>query len=141
MSLDAVMTTDLITAPPTATVREALRLLEDSDIRHLPVVNDGHLIGIVSDRDLREYRVPLLLEIDHFDEAGRDRANDLLDTRVADVMAADVVSVDNTESITSVLDAMIEYKVGAVPVIDPESEDLVGIVSYIDVLRYARSVL
>ena len=135
------MTRSIVSIAPTATVREAIRLIEDSDIRHLPIVEDKQLVGIVSDRDLREYRVPLMLEIEVFEEEDRDRANEILDTSIADVMATDVVSVDSSESLTSVVDAMIEYKVGAVPVIDRRTDELVGIVSYVDVLRYTRKHL
>jgi acetoin utilization protein AcuB len=65
----------------------------------------------------------------------------LLATPISEVMAADVVSVDSSESVESVIDAMLEYKVGAVPVVDRHSSELVGIVSYIDVLRYARELM
>ena len=141
MSIEAIMTQAVISVAPGATVREAIRLIEDSEIRHLLVVEDNQLVGIISDRDLREYRVPLMLEIERFDEQDRDRANELLETAVSEVMSSDVISVDTGESIESVIDAMLEYKVGAVPVIDRHSDELIGIVSYVDVLRYAREVL
>lgn len=135
------MTRAVVSVSPTATVREAARLIEDSDVRHLPVVDDGRLLGILSDRDLREYRVPILFEIDNFVEGDRERAARLLDTPVSEVMNNDLVAVDSSESIQSVIDAMIEYKVGAVPVIDRHADALIGIVSYVDVLRYARDIV
>ena len=135
------MTSDVLTVGPQTTVREAIRLIEDSDIRHLPVVEGRKLVGIISDRDLREYRIPIMLEVERFDEEDRDRVGDILDTSVSEVMASDVISVDSSESVASLLDAMIEYKVGAVPVVDRRRGELVGIVSYIDVLRYARELI
>lgn len=141
MSVQAIMTQSVLCVEPTATVREAIRLIEDSDIRHLPVTEDGRLVGIVSDRDLREYRIPLMLEIERFDSEDRNRADEILDTAISEVMAGDIVSVDSSETIDSVIGAMIEYKVGAVPVVDQRSDELVGIVSYVDVLRYARELL
>jgi acetoin utilization protein AcuB len=137
MSVEAIMSRTVLTVGPTTSVREAIRLIEDSEIRHLPVVDGegGPLLGIVSDRDLREFRVPLMVEIERFGDADRDRTDELLNTPISEVMAADVVSVDSSESIESVIEAMIEYKVGAVPVIDRHTEELVGIVSYVDVLR------
>ena len=141
MSLEAIMSTTIISASPTATVREAIRLLEDSEIRHLPVVEEGRLLGIISDRDLREYREPLLVEIENFDSAAAERVEEALDTAIVEVMSSDVISVDSSESIASVIDAMSEYKVGAVPVIDRRTDKLAGIISYIDVLRYARTLI
>lgn len=139
MSVEAIMTQSVLSVGPSATVREAIRLLEDSEIRHLLVVEDGQLVGIVSDRDLREYRIPLMLEVDA--DQGSRRAEALLDTAVSEVMSSDVVAVDSSETVLSVIDAMIEYKVGAVPVIDRHSDELLGIVSYVDVLRYVRELL
>ncbi len=49
--LSKVMTKDPDTISPEATALEALRLMEDSSYRHLPVVADGRLVGIVSRRD------------------------------------------------------------------------------------------
>lgn len=141
MSIEAIMSRDVLSVGPTTTVREAVRLIEDSEIRHLPIVEDKRLLGIVSDRDLREFRIPLMVEIERFSEGDRDRTDELLNTPLSEVMAADVVSVDSSETIESVIDAMIEYKVGAVPVIDRHTEELVGIVSYVDVLRYAREII
>jgi acetoin utilization protein AcuB len=141
MSIEAIMSSSVLSIESTATVREAIRLIEDSEIRHLPIVDDGRLVGIVSDRDLREYRIPLMLEIERLGEADRARADELLDTAISGVMSSDIVSVDSGETIESVIDAMLEYKIGAVPVIDRHTEELVGIVSYVDVLRYARELL
>ncbi|MCA9683203.1 MAG: CBS domain-containing protein, partial [Myxococcales bacterium] len=95
MSVEAIMTQSVLSVGPSATVREAIRLLEDSEIRHLLVVEDGQLVGIVSDRDLREYRIPLMLEADA-EQASR-RAEAILDTAVSEVMASDVVAVDSSE--------------------------------------------
>jgi acetoin utilization protein AcuB len=142
MSVVAIMSRTILSVGPDATVREAIRLIEDSEVRHLLVVDEAkRLLGIVSDRDLREFRIPLMVEIERFGDADRDRTNELLDTAVSEVMAAQVVSVDSSETIESVIDAMVEYKIGAVPVIDQHSEELVGIVSYVDVLRYARELI
>lgn len=47
------MNTDPIVVGPATEVREARSLLHQNDIRHLPVVDEGRLVGIVSDRDVR----------------------------------------------------------------------------------------
>lgn len=142
MSVTAIMSQTIVSVKPSTSVREAIRLIEDTEVRHLPVVGEeGELLGIVSDRDLREFRIPLMVEIDRFADADRDRTEELLATPISEVMAADVVSVDSSETVESVIDAMLEYKIGAVPVVDRHTEELVGIVSYIDVLRYAREIM
>ncbi len=117
---------DLMTEAPsvvdaTSTLRTALERLQALDIRHLPVVDsDGVLVGMISDRDLRGAHV------------GELRAP--LDTAVASIMSANVVAVDEDADVAEIVDIMLDYKIGAVPVIDAD-KSLVGIVSYIDLLR------
>lgn len=54
MHVRDVMPATVITVGPKALLPEALRLLRERGIRHLPVVEDGQLVGIVSDRDLKQ---------------------------------------------------------------------------------------
>jgi acetoin utilization protein AcuB len=56
-------------------------------------------------------------------------------------MSSDVVSVDPETELTEVVDIMLEYKIGALPVVEADSAELVGIISYIDALRAARPLL
>lgn len=133
MDVQHIMTKSVITAGPDQSVRDALQILEDADIRHLPIVSDGKLVGVVSDRDLREYRAPL------FEASTHPRATQrLLSTRLGDVMKPQVLSLDTGESLRAAVDVMIEYRVGALPVIDRETAELVGIVSYVDILEALR---
>lgn len=130
------MTDALVTIKPVDTVRSALLKMEDQEIRHLPVVEGKQLIGVISDRDLREYRLPVMEEIDN-----PEYADDLLETPVSEVMNANLVTLDPGESLKAAIDLILEYGVGALPVVDRHSDELVGIVSYVDVLKHLRTVL
>lgn len=110
-----------------------MRKLTELDVRHLPIVEDGELVGIISDRDLRDVIARLLAE--------SADANSILDRPIADTMSADVLVVDPETELEDVIDLMIEHRIGALPVVAPGTQDLVGIVSYIDVLRAARDSL
>jgi len=137
MQIADIMTPSPITAKASDSVRQALALLEDQDIRHLPVIDDERrLVGLVSDRDLREYRLPVLEELDN-----PDQADDLMSTSLSEVMSGDVVSIDSGEDLVAACDLIIEYRIGAIPVLDRATGELVGIVSYMDILRVARDVL
>jgi acetoin utilization protein AcuB len=137
MLIADIMTPTIVTARPEDSVRRALQLLEDQEIRHLPVIDEERrLIGLVSDRDLREYRLPVMREIE-----APEQADALLDVPISEVMSSDVVSVDSAEDVVAAIDVMLEYRVGAVPVLDRTTGELVGIVSYVDMLRLARDVL
>jgi len=125
-----LMTEDPVTISTYSTVREAARLLQTLDIRHLPVVDEeGALVGMLSDRDLRGLAIPQV--------AGSDYAGDIqlgLDARVATLMNSDVLAVEAEDDVSEVVELMLDNKVGAVPVVDGDGA-LVGIVSYMDVLR------
>ncbi len=55
MLVEELMNRNMITLPPTATINEALQLLEKHKIRHITIVDDNmEILGIVSDRDVRD---------------------------------------------------------------------------------------
>jgi len=60
------------------------------------------------------------------------------DATLREVMQTDVISVNAEADVGEVIEVMLDHKVGAVPVVDPGAEHLVGIVSYEDVLRAAQ---
>lgn len=125
-----LMTEKPVTIRATATVRRAAELLQSLDIRHLPVVDeDGNLVGMLSDRDLRSMAIPYVVGDEY---VGTVRA--ALDARVATIMNSDVLSVDEEADAAEIVDLMLDNKIGAVPVLDGDG-GLVGIVSYMDVLR------
>lgn len=130
MVVEEVMSRDPIAVEVTESIGQALAKLAEADIRHLPVVEDGALVGIVSDRDLRAFTPAALTEYERPDVV-RER----LEQAVATVMAADVFSVDPEAELSEVVELMLDHKVGAVPVVEPDGSRLVGIVSYMDVLR------
>lgn len=136
MDVTELMTKAVVVVTPEDTIRTALRLLEDTDIRHLPVVNGQSLVGLVSDRDLREYRLPVLEELEH-----PDYADDLLNKPVSEAMNVDFVFVDEQESLAKAVEVMIEFGVGAVPVVARETRQLLGMLSYVDILKAVRDTL
>jgi CBS domain-containing protein len=60
---------------------------------------------------------------------------------VAEVMSANVLTVTPETDLSEIVDLMVEEKVGALPVVETERDVLVGMVSYVDVLRAARDAL
>ena len=131
MTIDELMTAEPATLSPDDTVRDAIDLLRSLDVRHVPIVRNGRLVGMLSDRDLREATLPMLHAFDNPDAALK-----VYDQPLADLMRSDIISVEAGSDAGELIDLMIDHKVGAIPVVDADS--LVGIVSYIDVLRACR---
>jgi CBS domain-containing protein len=125
-----LMTEDPITISMTATVGQAVRTLQNLDIRHLPVVDDdGTLVGMLSDRDLRGLSFPEIVGDEYL-----GAIQTALEAPIASLMTTDVVSVNVEADAAEIADLMLDRRIGAVPVVDTDGS-LVGIVSYVDLLR------
>ncbi len=119
-----LMSRDPVTITPDAPLGAALTAMRAREIRHLPVVEpDGRLVGIVTDRDLRQAvlaRCHALREADH-------------DLQVQDVMTCGVVTVEPDAAVARAAALMYERRIGSVPVV--ENGRLTGIVTERDLLR------
>jgi acetoin utilization protein AcuB len=122
-----VMTKSPLSVTPQETVGQADELMTENKIRQLPVVNDGALVGIVTDRDIRSFLSGSLLST--LEE--REKA---LNVKVRDVMTTEPLTVAPDDELQEAVELLIEEKIGGIPVVD-ETEGLVGIVTYVDVLR------
>ncbi len=133
MIVEEIMTANPITASSTTSIREVIEILFEQDVRHLPIIDGDELVGIISDRDLRAFLVPAMTELDK-PQAVAAR----LSRAISSVMSGDVVSVTTATDVSELIDLMLDQKFGAVPVVSPGTQELVGIVSYTDVLRAAQ---
>jgi acetoin utilization protein AcuB len=128
-----VMTRNPVTVDLTGTVQDAADLMVAADVRHLPVVTHRTLVGMLSDRDLRSYMLPRPERILRADEARAHMA-----VNVDAVMRTDMITVLPDTPVVELIDLLVEANIGAVPVLAPNTRELIGIVSYIDVLRAVR---
>jgi CBS domain-containing protein len=129
-----IMTLGPLTITLEQTVEDVLELFAENNIRHLPVVRNGELIGMISDRDVKEASCASTMEIIDNPEQAKLR----LETPVSSLYRSDFVAVEPDTELSEILDILLEEKVGAVPVVEPRSLQLLGIVSYVDVLRELR---
>ena len=130
------MTENLVTLSPEASVAEALTLCRERRIRHIPILEERRLVGIVSDRDLRDASPA-------FGEP--ERARTLQEIRVAEVMTREVITVDPQDSIENAAQQMYELKIESLPVVTEGAvadggpmvgeEEVLGIVTSSDVMR------
>lgn len=121
-SVKQVMTSNPATVEADASVTEAGRIMRDQDTGIVPVIEDGRLVGTVTDRDI----VVRVLA------AGRDPQS----TSVQEVASTDIVTVDPQQELDEALRLMARHQVRRLPVVEEEGR-LVGIVSQADVARQA----
>ena len=117
------MVRDVVTVSPGTTAAEALGLCRERRIRHLPVMEGGKMVGLISDRDLR-LATPAL--------GDANRAAALEKIRVGDEMSREVTTADPEDPIEQAAMVMHEKKIGCLPVI--EGDELVGILTSSDVM-------
>ena len=128
MKIKDWITREVVTIGPEASVKEAFGLLKSMGIRHLPVVKEGRLKGIVTDRDLRRPKISDVFK--SWDELYR--LND--EIQVQDIMVAPAVTILEETTIQEAAKVMAQKRIGALPVTDKNGK-LSGIISESDILR------
>ena len=123
LSVRDVMSTDLVTVRPAESVRRAYEIMRDRRIRHLPVIENDRLVGILSDRDLR----PILL------------SPGLTGASVAELMSEGPTTITPDTSVEDAASLLVVRKIGCLPVV--EGERLVGIVTETDLLAVLVEML
>jgi acetoin utilization protein AcuB len=123
------MTPEPDTVTPDATLREALALMNVADERQLPVMEDGRLVGIITNRDIR-----LALESPLIDKDSYMRMQLLHEHTVAECMTADPITIHPDAPIWQAAELLSAHKIGGLPVMD--GPNLVGIITITDLLRH-----
>lgn len=128
------MTPNPDTVTPDTSVRTAFFRMRTEGVRHLPVVDDGKLVGMVTDRDLR--RPDLTDEPDGWHDFYRLDE----DYEVRHVMTTDVATARTSDRLEKVVSTLVEHKFGALPVVD-KNGSLIGILTTYDLLSAFGSAL
>jgi len=115
MEMIHVMTLHPETIGPADTLAKAKEMMEVGGFRRLPVVKDGALVGMLTERDLRAH------------------AGYMDSTKVSAASHAPVISVHPKSTVQDAARLMMRHKIGGLPVLD--GGKLVGIVTSIDLLR------
>lgn len=123
-----LMTSEPDTVTPESTLREALALMNVADDRQLPVLENGRLVGIITNRDIR-----LALDSPLVDKDSAIRMQILHEHLVAECMTPDPITVNPDTPIYEVAEILISHKFGGLPVVD--GDNLVGIITITDLLR------
>ena len=118
---------------------ERLSTVEDimtlGGVRHIPVVQGGDLVGVVTERDL------LRTSLSNLNQYGADARRSFLSAvEIARVMSAPAITIEEAAPVEAAAREMAERKIGCLPVVD-EAARFVGLVTETDVLRYFAGLL
>jgi acetoin utilization protein AcuB len=131
------MRSPVFTVASEAGLDRALSIMRTQRIRHLPVVEDGQMVGLICDRDLRLSMVEL-----EQGPGGAPKGYFLPAlTKVKAAMVATVHTAHPEMPLANAATIMSERKIGALPVVEPGSKKLVGIITESDLLRLLVKLL
>jgi CBS domain-containing protein len=122
-----LMTRDLVTLAENQNLNQADELLRLHRIRHLPVVRNGKLVGLITHRDL----------LRAMSQRGADPAKQ---SWASDVMVRDVKTVRPDTPTRDAVKLMLQNKYGCLPVVGADGE-LVGILTEADMVRFAQHLI
>jgi len=131
MRVRDIMQSDLVSALPHLSARDACELMWARGFHHLPVVNERtEIIGMISDRDLLRRAVLQL----------KPRGEVLIrDATAHDIMTPDPTTVSPEATLKEALTMLLENHFSSLPVV--EEGRLVGLITYTDVLRFVHQML
>src|ERR671926_1513312 len=118
------MTREVVALGPEASAAQALGLCRVNNIRHLPMVEGGRRVGIVSDRDLRDVSPP---------RGSADEENTLGWVRVRDIMTREPVTIHPLDTIEHAAREIYDRRIGCLPVVS--DGELAGIITSSDLMR------
>jgi len=133
-----LMRTPVFTISADAGLDRALTIMRTQRVRHLPVVEEtGQMAGLISDRDLR-------LSMQEFEQGpgGAPKGYYLPAlTKVRAVMVSNVMTATPDMPLANAATVMSERKIGCLPVLDPGTKKVAGIITETDMLRLLSKML
>jgi len=121
MQLANLMTSDPITASPKDTLEHAMSIMNAGRFRRVPVVEGGTLVGILTERDVREH------------------SGYLQSTKVTGAMRSELITLSPHDTVETAAQLMLQHKIGGIPIV--AEGKLVGIVTTSDLLKAFLTVV
>ncbi|HHO47442.1 MAG TPA: CBS domain-containing protein [Desulfobacteraceae bacterium] len=123
------MATDILTVDANTSVMRATRIMKENNIRRLPVMSHNKLIGVVTDRDLKEASPSTTSEIDI-----HEMYYLLSEMKIKDVMTDKCISLKQDDTLEKAALVMLKERISGIMILDEENK-LVGLLSETDILR------
>lgn len=122
------MTRNVVVIREEDSLEVAFDLMKEWDIRHLPVVKAGLLVGVLSDRDILPFTKA----------KGTEGGSPLADLTVRETMTRRPVTCSPTQTIGQIAGLMLDHKIDFVPVVEDADQELVGLITSTDLLDLLR---
>jgi len=133
MQVSELMATDVVTVDRNDDLRLVDDIMAERHIRHIPVVEDGAVVGLVSQRDVFKARMSSTMG---YGELGQRTF--LHTIAVKEIMAHPVFTVAPDTTVNEAVDLIIDKGIGCLPVV--RNQQLVGIVTKTNLLQHLRTI-
>jgi acetoin utilization protein AcuB len=128
-----IMQTKIVTISASDSLSTVEDIMTLGHVRHMPVVRQGKLVGVVSERDL------LRVSLSNLNDFGKDQRRAFLHAvEIKIVMSAPPIVIEPDATVKEAARAMAERKIGCLPVV--EGNELIGLVTETDVLRHFAGI-
>ena len=130
MTVEHIMSREVVTVAPDKALMEIREQFHQGGFHHLVVVDDGEIVGVISDRDVLQALSPFLntLSEEHRDVRTLSRS-------AHEIMRANPITAQANTSITEAAAMLLDNSISCLPIVS-ESGALEGIVTSKDILQY-----
>jgi CBS domain-containing protein len=133
MQVSEVMATDVVTVDRNDDLRLVDDIMAERHIRHIPVVEDDAIVGLISQRDV--FRAQMSSTMGYGEKGQRAYLHSIL---VKEIMAHPVITIAPEASVTEAIDLIVEKGIGCLPVV--QGQQLIGIVTKTNLLQHLRTL-
>lgn len=134
MNVEKRMSRQVVTVQPDVQITKAHKLMAQEKIQQMPVVKNGKLVGLVSERDILQAYPSSVTTLSVWEIASL-----LEKIKVKDIMAKDVLTIQEKTSIEEAARIMVDNKIGSLPVM--RGDDVVGIITESDLFNVMLEML
>jgi acetoin utilization protein AcuB len=125
MIVEEIMKTNVETLSSNDTIADAIKLMDEKKIRHIPIINDErHVIGLVTDRDIRDAAPSCFYAEEH---------REILDKPLHTIMQTDIITGHPLDFVEEIAAVFYEHHISCLPIV--KEDKLAGIITETDLLR------
>ncbi len=128
------MAKDPIVIDENTSIMKATQIMKEHGIRRIPVVRDGRLIGIISDRDIKEAAPSKATSLDV-----HELYYLLSEIKVKDIMTPDPITLKENDSVEKAAVIMLENRISGIPIVD-DNYHVIGVITQTDVFKVMISI-
>jgi len=128
------MTSDVMTIDEDTSMMKASEIMKENNIRRLPVIHKGKLVGIVTDRDIKEASPSKATTLDV-----HELYYLLSELKVKDIMSRNVFTIGPEETVEKAAVKMLEHRISGLPVVNDKGK-VIGVITQWDIFKVLVSL-